>query len=1118
MPKMRPKQIAQDGATDGQALVWSNANQRWEPGAGGGGGGGSPAPAEGFVQNGLVFMVDPQNYESYSGGTTTVTDIVSGDTATMNLTNAPGLHWDFDGVGDDISFATVPTSAVDIFNGANGGTVQAWVRARGPGEVSGGRILDTANATSAGWVLYLSAGTSTYGDRLHFLAFHSSGSHTRQSTYEVVPTGEWCLITVTYDGAGGNTATIYVNNGIPVLTTSGLGTGSMATDAANELTIGNRGQAGRAFDGEIGPCIMYDRQLTREEISHNYNMLRERYSVPSQEIPAGIPHENLQLHVDYGDQRSFAQVGSVVSDLSPNKRHGVAERNHTITNGHYNLPGAGEAVTRFDITGYEDFFDNAGGSTVLFWIRPETDGEGTNGGRVISTESTVNTSGWGVYTFGDTAGPYDIVFRQNRATTDSVYWVDNIATQNEWIMGAIVYDGTSVTNDASIYINGVLSTAILEVTGVGAVSTDASNTIQIGDVPNSASMFDGDIEIVSLYDKALSAEEIKQWYRETKGRFTDTLTSVPAVYEPGEGIIQRGLALAVDPFDNEGYDGSTTAYDLISNTAATVSLATDPAPYWNFANATDDYVQFATIPSGAADIFMNTGGGTILTWVRIETAGASSDGHILDTTNNTTTGWSLAAASSGGGTVGFRMRFEAYHNGTDMNQLMTYQVLPINTWVQVAVVYDGSAGNVPLIYVNNHIPVQGNPATTTDVMDSDASNPLTIGNRGGLGRGFDGDIGITLMYNRPLSREEIVYTYNVLSKQYEQPERTLPERMPVQNLQLYVDYGDPQCFDQVSSIVRDLSPNQLDGSAGWGFDTTTAANRGHYNLSGDGTTISATWFHRATVLDDLFNGGGTIAAWVRPEGIGETSGNILSTRNDITGGWALQVFPANSIEFRVDRATDSQWTFEDVVYDEWICVMITYDSSGIGTPVTEDATGYLNGQLYPLTEVAGSGAIVAEANEYLTVGASTSSSRMFAGDIEIVAAWDRQLTAHEAQQFYDLTKHRFGVGPRPLRPPQITGNTDNWAPAGFTRHVKAIAVDSSAGFNLTGIDASDAPDGMEFWIINDGSNDIFIAHDVTSTATNRFLTTTGANLTLGGGGMAKVVRDAAADRWRVGLL
>lgn len=47
--------LAQDGATDGQALVWSDADGQWEPGAGGGGGGGGPWIAVAGTADGKIF-------------------------------------------------------------------------------------------------------------------------------------------------------------------------------------------------------------------------------------------------------------------------------------------------------------------------------------------------------------------------------------------------------------------------------------------------------------------------------------------------------------------------------------------------------------------------------------------------------------------------------------------------------------------------------------------------------------------------------------------------------------------------------------------------------------------------------------------------------------------------------------------------------------------------------------------------------------------------------------------------------------------------------------------------------------------------------------------------------
>ena len=73
-----------------------------------------------------------------------------------------------------------------------------------------------------------------------------------------------------------------------------------------------------------------------------------------------------------------------------------------------------------------------------------------------------------------------------------------------------VYDGTN----ASMYINGVL------VSGPTAKTWNTTaNNAQIGRQTNGAQYWNGNIAQVQIYNKALTALEVKQNYNALKGRY-----------------------------------------------------------------------------------------------------------------------------------------------------------------------------------------------------------------------------------------------------------------------------------------------------------------------------------------------------------------------------------------------------------------------------------------------------------------------------------------------------------------------------------------------------------------------------------------------------------------------
>lgn len=102
----------------------------------------------------------------------------------------------------------------------------------------------------------------------------------------------------------------------------------------------------------------------------------------------------------------------------------------------------------------------------------------------------------------------------------------------------------------------------------------------------------------------------------------------------------------------------------------------------------------------------------------------------------------------------------------------------------------------------------------------------------------------------------------------------------------------------------------------------------------------------------------------------------------------------------------------------------------------------------------------------------------------------------------------------PVTPAQITANQDNYNPGGDPAYYQRWS--SNASRNVTGLTFTAAKyDGQTHLIVNVGSQNIVLMHDVTSTAANRFLNSTGADITLSPNQAAEVIYDATVTRWRV---
>jgi len=114
--------------------------------------------------------------------------------------------------------------------------------------------------------------------------------------------------------------------------------------------------------------------------------------------------------------------------------------------------------------------------------------------------------------------------------------------------------------------------------------------------------------------------------------------------------------------------------------------------------------------------------------------------------------------------------------------------------------------------------------------------------------------------------------------------------------------------------------------------------------------------------------------------------------------------------------------------------------------------------------------------------------------------------------------HQRGVAEFPnLTPTTLTANVNDYAPAtgSAMRQVWRLASDDLGVRTITGIAVQQAEDTQ--WVTNVGTVDnLILSHqDVLSTATNRIISPTGANLTLGLDESALLWHDTVTDRWRI---
>ena len=153
--------------------------------------------------------------------------------------------------------------------------------------------------------------------------------------------------------------------------------------------------------------------------------------------------------------------------------------------------------------------------SIMAHINPDNEGEG-GFGRVVVYDNTgtgaAPTSGLAVDgTTGSCSGTnLGFSMRSDWSTTDGT-WNSSCGSlvDDSWYSIAASYNGSSNTNDPTLYINGISTSIAVEVNGSGTLVT-AANEVLVGNTDDTARTFDGQINFVQIWNRSISAVEMAE--------------------------------------------------------------------------------------------------------------------------------------------------------------------------------------------------------------------------------------------------------------------------------------------------------------------------------------------------------------------------------------------------------------------------------------------------------------------------------------------------------------------------------------------------------------------------------------------------------------------------------
>lgn len=185
-------------------------------------------------------------------------------------------------------------------------------------------------------------------------------------------------------------------------------------------------------------------------------------------------------------------------------------------------------------------------------------------------------------------------------------------------------------------------------------------------------------------------------------------------------------------------------------------------------------------------------------------------------------------------------------------------------------------------------------------------------------------------------------------------------------------------------------------------------------------------FTKSASIDNIFSGGGTVVAFIRPRSDGDTSeGRIADTTDSADEGWFLSSISdltgGQQVRFQrnFDGSTGGTWTSDNVTdpitgssirpvrLGSWTCVAVAYDDGS----TANNPTMYVNGEEITNTEnTAPVGSAVSDAGNSLLIGNRTSFDRTFDGHVSLVLLFDRILAIEEIRTIYNTFGRRLSLG------------------------------------------------------------------------------------------------------------
>jgi len=398
-----------------------------------------------------------------------------------------GQGMNFDNVNDSVNIGVNPT-----FDGASAITISAWIRPSA--SMSDDAIVGKATGVA---------------NQIYFWVGHS-GLATNQISWNAGPgwleatqtliLNEWTHVVGTADASGHK---IFYNG---VLISSNSSAIDISASNAHSWLIGSM-SGNRIFNGSIDDVRIYNRALSAGEVKQLYNLGSAKAQASSVTLQQGTTlGSGIVGHWTFDGKDTTT---TTALDRSGQNNTGTFTGFTRATNAKAGKLGQGMSFDGTnDYVDMGDVLDQTGSFTLSAWVKRAGDSITGNASTIIGKEMVSSAQfAFEIIDTGQT-NPNTVRFITFGLATNNLYSTQTI-TNGQWYHIVATFDSSSITQ--KIYIDGVQN-ATQTTTGT---MTANSNTLKIGysqGTGDSSNYFNGNIDDVRVYNRALSPSEVKQLY------------------------------------------------------------------------------------------------------------------------------------------------------------------------------------------------------------------------------------------------------------------------------------------------------------------------------------------------------------------------------------------------------------------------------------------------------------------------------------------------------------------------------------------------------------------------------------------------------------------------------